>query len=180
MFVLHYDFDAYLDYSHAEIWCYYSHVDYLTTEEHTKLKEELASLDAKRPVISNRIGTARELGDLKENADYHAAKDDQAHNERKIKDLEKRLSEATVADTEHVPDDMVFLGAVVRLKNLKTDKEDAYMLVGESTGRFDLDYMEVTPNSELGKAMLKARVGETIGVDLPNGRTQFEVVAIEG
>ena len=85
-----------------------------------------------------------------------------------------------MADTTHVPDDMVFLGAVVRLKNLKTDREDAYMLVGESTGRFDLDYMEVTPNSELGKAMLKARVGETIGVDLPNGRTQFEVVAIEG
>ena len=155
-------------------------MDYLTNEEHTNLKEELESLIGRRSEISDRIGRARELGDLKENADYHAAKDDQGHNERKIKDLETRLAEVVVADTTHVPEDMVFLGAVVRLKNLKTEKEDSYMLVGETTGRFDLDYMEVTPNSELGKAMLKARVGETIGVDLPNGRTQFEVVAIGG
>lgn len=155
-------------------------MDYLTTEEHEKLKEELESLIGRRTEISDRIGRARELGDLKENADYHAAKDDQGHNERKIKDLENRLSEVIVADTTHVPDDMIFLGAIVRLKNLKTEKEDSYMLVGESSGRFDMDYMEVTQNSELGKAMLKARVGETIGVDLPNGRTQFEVVSIEG
>ncbi len=155
-------------------------MDYLTNDEHTKLKEELESLIGRRSEISDRIGRARELGDLKENADYHAAKDDQGHNERKIKDLESRLAEVVVADTTHVPEDMVFLGAIVRLKNLKTEKEDSYMLVGESTGRFDLDYMEVTPNSELGKAMLKSRVGETIGVDLPNGRTQFEVVAIGG
>lgn len=155
-------------------------MDYLTNEEHANLKEELELLIGRRSEISDRIGRARELGDLKENADYHAAKDDQGHNERKIKDLETRLAEVVVADTTHVPEDMVFLGAIVRLKNLKTAKEDSYMLVGESTGRFDLDYMEVTPNSELGKAMLKARVGETIGVDLPNGRTQFEVIAIGG
>ena len=155
-------------------------MDYLTNEEHTNLKKELESLIGRRSEISDRIGRARELGDLKENADYHAAKDDQGHNERKIKDLETRLAEVVVADTTHVPEDMVFLGVVVRLKNLKTEKEDSYMLVGESTGRLDLDYMEVTPNSELGKAMLKARVGETIGVDLPNGRTQFEVVVIGG
>ena len=154
-------------------------MDFLTEEEHKKLTEELESLIAERPVISNRIGTARELGDLKENADYHAAKDDQAHNERKIKDLEKRLSNATVADTEHVPDDMVFLGTVVRLKNLKTNKEDCYKLVGESSGRFDLDYMEVTTNSELGMAIFKTRVGETVGVELPTGRTKFEIISIE-
>ena len=154
-------------------------MNFLTEEEHKKLTEELESLIAERPVISNRIGTARELGDLKENADYHAAKDDQAHNERKIKDLEKRLSNTTVADTEHVPDDMVFLGTVVRLKNLNTNKEDCYKLVGESSGRFDLDYMEVTTNSELGMAIFKTRVGETVGVELPAGRTQFEVLSIE-
>ena len=154
-------------------------MDYLTTEEHVKLKEELETLIAQRPVISTRIGTARELGDLKENADYHAAKDDQAHNERKIKDLEKRLAEVTVADTEHVPEGVVFLGTVVRLKNLSNNKEDLYKLVGESTGRFDLDYLEVTPNSPLGEALFKARIGETVGVVLPAGRTQFEILSIE-
>lgn len=154
-------------------------MDYLTEAEHAKLTEELELLVAERPVISMRIGTARELGDLKENADYHAAKDEQAHNERKIKDLEKRLTEATVADTEHVPEDVVFLGSVVRLKNLSNNKEDLYKLVGESTGRFDLDYLEVTPNSPLGEALFKSRVGETVGVVLPAGRTQFEILAIE-
>ena len=115
---------------------------------------------------------------MKENADYHAAKDDQAHNERKIKDLEKRLAQATVADTEHVPDDVVFLGSIVRLKNCSSNKEDLYKLVGESTGRFDLDYLEVTPNSPLGEALFKSRIGETVGVVLPTGRTQFEILAI--
>ena len=154
-------------------------MDYLTSEEHTKLQDELEALIAERPVISTRIGTAREMGDLKENADYHAAKDDQAHNERKIKDLERRLAQVTVADTEHVPDDVVFLGSVVRLKNLSNNKEDLYKLVGETTGRFDLDYLEVTPNSPLGEALFKSRIGETVGVVLPAGRTQFEILAIE-
>ena len=154
-------------------------MDYLTEAEHTKLSDELAKLIPERLVISARIGTARELGDLKENADYHAAKDDQAHNERKIKDLEKRLSEATVANTEHVPDDMVFLGTVAKLKNLTNNKEDLYMLVGESSGRFDMDYLEVTTNSELGMAIFKARAGDVVGVNLPAGRTEFEIVSIE-
>ncbi len=154
-------------------------MDYLTEAEHAKLTKELENLIAERPVISTRIGTARELGDLKENADYHAAKDDQAHNERKIKDLEKRLADVTVADTEHVPDGVVFLGSVVRLKNLSNNKEDLYKLVGETTGRFDLDFLEVTPNSPLGEALFKSRVGETVGVILPAGRTQFEILAIE-
>ncbi|MGY8757218.1 MAG: GreA/GreB family elongation factor, partial [Phycisphaerales bacterium] len=125
------------------------------------------------------IGTARELGDLKENADYHAAKDDQAHNERKIKDIGKRLSTATVADTEHVPDGVVFLGTTVKLKNLTTEQEALYMLVGESSGQFDLGYMEVTTNSELGMSILKARVGDVVGVNLPAGRTEFEILSIE-
>jgi transcription elongation factor GreA len=154
-------------------------MDYLTEAEHAKLTKELESLIAERPVISTRIGTARELGDLKENADYHAAKDDQAHNERKIKDLEKRLAEVTVADTENVPEGVVFLGSIVRLKNLSNNKEDLYKLVGETTGRFDLDFLEVTPNSPLGEALFKSRVGETVGVILPAGRTQFEILAIE-
>ena len=154
-------------------------MDYLTLEEHKKLTEEIASLIAERTVISTRIGTARELGDLKENADYHAAKDDQAHNERKIKDIEKRLSRATVADTEHVPDGVVFLGTTVKLKNITTEQEGLYKIVGESSGQFDLGYMEVTTNSELGMSILKARVGDVVGVNLPAGRTEFEIVSIE-
>ena len=154
-------------------------MDFLTEAEHKKLNDELDALIALRPVISERIGTARALGDLKENADYHAAKEEQGHNERKIKDLEERLENSTVADTEHVPDDMVFLGTIATLKNLGTGKEDLYMLVGESSGRFDMDYLEVTSNSELGMAIFKARVGDVVGVNLPAGRTEFEIVSIQ-
>ena len=93
--------------------------------------------------------------------------------------LEKRLAQATVADTEHVPEGVVFLGTLVKLKNLTTEQEGLYMLVGESSGSFDLDYMEVTTNSELGMSILKARVGEVVGVNLPAGRTEFEIVSIE-
>ena len=143
-----------------------------------KLRNDLKECKAERPRLSLVIEEARELGDIKENAEYHAAKDDQGHNERKIKDLEERLKSAVVADDEHVPDDMVFFGATVRLRNVDTDAEDLYKLVGDMSGSFDLDYMEVTPNSALGQALLKARVGETLGVDLPRGRTRFEVLEI--
>ncbi|MBT7656777.1 MAG: GreA/GreB family elongation factor, partial [Phycisphaerae bacterium] len=81
--------------------------------------------------------------------------------------------------TEHVPDDMVFLGTIAKLKNLTNNKEDLYMLVGESSGRFDMDYLEVTTNSELGMAIFKARAGDVVGVNLPAGRTEFEIVSIE-
>ena len=153
-------------------------MDYLTADDHKRLTHELESLKAKRIELSDRIGRARELGDLKENADYHAAKDDQGHNERKIRDLEERLAFSTVTDDEHVPEDVVFFGATVQLRNIDTGKEDAYRLVGDMSGSFDLDYMEVTPNSAMGMALLKARIGETIGVDLPAGRTRFEVLRI--
>ena len=153
-------------------------MDYLTADDHKRLTDELESLKGKRVELSDRIGRARELGDLKENADYHAAKDDQGHNERKIRDLEERLAFATVTDDEHVPEDVVFFGATVQLRNIDTGKEDAYRLVGDMSGSFDLDYMEVTPNSAMGMALLKARIGETIGVDLPAGRTRFEVLRI--
>ena len=95
----------------------------MTEEENVRLKDELKLRVTRRSEISGRIARARELDDLRENADYHAAKDDQGHNERKIKDFEKRLAEVVVADTTHVPDDMVFLGAVVGLKTLKPKRK---------------------------------------------------------
>ena len=74
---------------------------------------------------------------------------------------------------------MVFIGAVVRLRNTKNDREELYKLVGEATGNFDADYIEVTPNSALGMALMKSRVGEEIRVDLPKGEKRFEIMALE-
>ncbi|MAE61100.1 MAG: transcription elongation factor GreA [Planctomycetaceae bacterium] len=153
-------------------------MDFLTGQEKTDLEAKLAELEAKRPEITKRIAEARALGDLKENAEYHAARDDQGLNEAAIRDLEKRLKEAKVVDHLDVPDDMVFLGATVKLRDVDDDDEDLYRLVGESSGTFDLEVIEVTTNSPMGEALMKARVGETVRVDLPKGIKRFEILEI--
>lgn len=153
-------------------------MEFLTAEEKQRLEQRLEELRAKRPVLSKRIAEARALGDLKENADYHAARDDQGLNEAEIRRLEERLKNAQVADNSHVPSDMVFLGAVVKLKDVERGSEDVYRLVGESTGRFDGDEIEVTVASPMGEALLKARVGDVVKVDLPRGTKRFEVLEI--
>ena len=154
-------------------------MNYMTAEDKARLEEELNRLVSLRKSLSDRIGRARELGDLKENAEYHAAKEDQGHNERKIKELEEKISSAIVADTDEVPDDMVFVGATVRLRDVDSGDEDLYRLVGDSSGAFSADYVEVTPTSPMGLALMKSRVGETVRVDLPRGEKRFEIVAIE-
>ena len=153
-------------------------MEFITGEEKKKLQAKLDELIAKRPMITARIAEARALGDLKENAEYHAARDDQGMNEAEIRRLEERLKNAKVADDVEVPEGMVFLGAVVKLRDLDDDSEDLYKLVGESTGNFDADEIEVTVSSPMGESLLKARVGEVIKVDLPRGTKRFEIVEL--
>lgn len=153
-------------------------MDYITADDKQKLQQELDQLKSQRKELSDRIGQARELGDLRENAEYHAAKEDQGMNERRIKELEERLSNAVVADTDSIPKDMVFIGAVVKLRDVATGDEEMYSLVGQSSGRFDMDYIEVTPTSPMGEALMKSRVGETVRVDLPRGEKRFEILEI--
>lgn len=154
-------------------------MEFITAEERVKLEGRIEELKARRPVLSKRIAEARALGDLKENADYHAAREDQGLNEAEIRRLEERLRTASVAgDKTEGPDDMVFLGAIVKLKDLSDDSEDLYKLVGEATGRFDFDEIEVTVSSPMGEALLKARVGEVVKVDLPRGIKRFEIIEI--
>ncbi len=156
-----------------------SMLDFVTREEKEKLSEKLKELLARRPQITQRIAEARALGDLKENAEYHAAREDQGMNEAEIRRLEDRLKKAQVADDVEKPDDMVFLGSVVKLRDTDDDSEDLYKLVGEATGRFDADEIEVTASSPMGEALMKSRVGETVKVELPRGTKRFEVVAIQ-
>ena len=143
-----------------------------------QMQEELRSLSKRRLEITDRIGRARELGDLKENGEYHAAREDQGMNEAKIRLLEERLVTAQVADDAEVPEDMVFLGATVELRDTENGDEDLYRLVGNATGDFSLDYIEVTTTSPMGIALMKSRVGETIRVDLPRGARRYEIIRI--
>lgn len=153
-------------------------MEFITKEEKAALQKKLDALLANRPVLAQRIKEARDQGDLKENADYHAARDDQGFEEAEIKRLEARLAGAQVADDVEKPDDMVFLGSVVKLRDTDDDTEDLYKLVGEASGNFDADEIEVTASSPLGAALMKARVGETVKADLPRGVKHFEVLGI--
>ncbi|MEM6507455.1 MAG: GreA/GreB family elongation factor, partial [Planctomycetota bacterium] len=98
--------------------------------------------------------------------------------EAEIRRLEERLASAQVADDVEKPDDMVFLGSVVKLRDTDDDTEDLYKLVGEASGNFDADEIEVTASSPLGEALMKSRVGETVKADLPRGTKHFEVLEI--
>lgn len=155
-----------------------TNMDYITPADKTRLQEQLKDCFRMRRVLSERIGVARALGDLKENGDYHAAKEDQGMNEAKIRQLESRLASAIVADSESMPIDMVFLGATVRLRDVESESEEMYKLVGETTGNFDAAYVEVTPTSPMGEALMKARVGEVVKVSLRRGERRFEIVEI--
>lgn len=153
-------------------------MDLLTADEKRGLEEKLEQLEAMRPVLSQRIAEARAKGDLSENADYHAAREDQGHNERRIRDVKERLASATVADSSVVPEGMVFLGSTVRLRDTSNDDEELYKLVGEAKVDFMQDYIEVSSNSPMGESLMKARVGETVRVDLPTGEKRYEILEI--
>ncbi len=153
-------------------------LQFITAQEKVKLTERLETLKGRRAELSRRIAEARRDGDLSENADYHAAREEQGLNEAEIRRLETRLSEAHVASDDAVPEDMVFMGSVVKLRDLDDNSEDLYKIVGEATGNFDADEIEVTASSPMGEALMKARVGETVKVDLPRGAKRFEIVEL--
>lgn len=153
-------------------------MDFITAQEKQELEARLADLHAKRLDLVNRIAEARAKGDLRENADYHAAREDHAFNDRLIREIEEKLRTARVADTSVIPDGMVFIGATVRLRDAETGDEDVYRLVGEAKVDVSLDCIEVSANSPMGMSLMKARVGEVIRVDLPRGPKQFEILEL--
>ena len=151
----------------------------ITQQEKVQLEEDLKSLIGRRPVISKAIAEAREKGDLKENADYHAARDEYALNESRIRNMEERLRNVMVVDTSSVPEDMVFLGSTVKLKDLNTDDVETVRIVGQ-VGKMDIDseIMEVSASSPLGEALMRARVGETVNVNVPRGTLKYKILEL--
>jgi transcription elongation factor GreA len=153
-------------------------MEFLTQPEKQRLEAQLSEAISKRKALSERIGVARELGDLSENAEYHAAREDQGLNEARIRHLEERLANSGVVDSESVPEDVVFIGTTVKLRDLASEQEECYRLVGETSDEFNDDFVEVTQNSPMGQALMRARVGEVVRVSLPRGDRRFEIVQI--
>lgn len=158
-------------------------MDYMTADEKARIKARLDELVANRPRITERIAEARALGDLKENSEYHSARELQGMEEAEIRRLEDRLSNAKVVNDDLAKDAQVaFLGSLVKIREVSENgpagKAEMVKLVGEFSDEPPEDYDEVTANSPMGSALMKARVGETVRVDAPRGVKRFEILEI--
>jgi transcription elongation factor GreA len=142
-----------------------------------KLKDELARLKEERPKISRDIGIAREHGDLRENAEYHAAKDRQGMIEARLKDIEDKLARAEVIDPTKLSGDRVRFGATVTLTNLDNDEESTYFIVGADEA--DINQGLISISAPLARALIGKNVGDEVVVQLPAGTRRYEIGAIE-
>ena len=143
-----------------------------------KLSQELKNLkETERPKVAKEIDIARAHGDLKENAEYHAAKEKQAFIEFKINELSKMLSNAEVIDPETLAHDKVSFGSTVTILNLNTDKESVYTIVG--TTESDPSKGFISFNSPLARGLIGKEEGEEVTINLPAGETDFEILKIE-
>jgi len=151
---------------------------YLSKDGFEKLKAELHELRAvKRPQIVAEIKRARELGDLSENAEYHAAKEAQTHIERKIAELEYKLTRAQVVNENTHGNETVALLSRVSLRDLEDGEEMTYMLV--SPAEADLVHDKISIQSPVGKALVGRRLGDKVTVETPGGAAQYEILKIE-
>ncbi len=144
---------------------------------HQKLKDELLHLErVERAEVVKAIEVARGHGDLKENAEYHAAKDRQGHIEGRILELKNKLSRAEVIDCSKVKTHRVVFGTVVGLLDLDTDEKIAYQLLGPEEA--DVKEGSISVLSPIGRSILGKEEGDDIMVKTPGGMREFEVISI--
>jgi transcription elongation factor GreA len=149
----------------------------ISREGYEKLRKELEVMKTtKRREIAEDIARARAFGDLKENAEYDAAKNSQAFNEKRISELEDRLTRAEILDDSKIPKDQVFIGATVTLKDAKTGEELSYSIVPHDEANFDENKLSV--NSPIAKGLLGLKVGETAEIRIPAGILKYKVLKI--
>ncbi len=141
------------------------------------LKDELVRLKEERPKISREIEVAREHGDLKENAEYHAAKERQGMVEARIKDIEAKLALAEVIDPSKLSGDKVRFGATVSLVNIESEEEVTYRIVGADEANIDEGTISIS--APLARALIGKEPGDEVRAQMPAGVRLFEVVSVE-
>jgi transcription elongation factor GreA len=149
----------------------------MTPQGAQKLREELNRLREERPKISRDIETAREHGDLSENAEYHAAKERQGMIEARIKDIEDKLSRAEIIDPSRLTGPRIRFGATVELLNIDTEEEVRYRIVGAEEA--DLNQGTISISAPLARALIGKEVGDEINVTLPAGHRKYEITNVE-
>lgn len=151
---------------------------YLTREGFEKLQGELEYLKTvRRRQLAKAVGEARSHGDISENAEYDAAKDAQGLNEKRVIELEDKLSRAQILDTKNMPKDEVLIGAIVTLKDLDTDEEFKYILVSEAEA--DYSQNRVSISSPVGKGLLGHKENEVVEIEIPAGMLKYKILKIE-
>ncbi len=152
-------------------------VSYYTPEGLKKLKDELAQLEQiERPRVSQEIADARDKGDLSENAEYHAAKEEQSLLETKIAKLKNVVANARIIDESQLDTSKVLIHSKVKIKNTANKMEFAYTLVADSES--DVRNGKLSVNSPIGKGLLGKQVGEVAEIKAPNGIMNFEILEI--
>lgn len=143
------------------------------------LKEELNQLKTvRRPEIVASIAEAREHGDLKENAEYHAAREEQGFCEGRIQEIEGKLGNAQIIDITKIPNKgKVIFGVTVTLLNIDTDEEVTYQIVGDDEA--DLKQNRISVNSPIARGLIGKEVDTEIEIKTPGGVVEYEVIAVE-
>jgi len=150
----------------------------MTVQGHAALEAELKHLKSvERPEIINAIAVARDHGDLKENAEYHAAKEKQGFIEGRIQELESKLSLSQVIDPTSMSGDVVRFGATVKIVNEDTDEESVYQIVGEDEANVKDGKISVT--SPFARAMITKEVGDAFEVIAPGGSKGYEILEVD-
>jgi transcription elongation factor GreA len=149
----------------------------ITPKGYEKLQQEISHLKhVMRPEIIAAIATAREFGDLSENAEYHAAKEKQSFNEGKIIELEDKMSRAEIIDYTKFSNDSVKFGATVKLLDDDTEEESTYQIIGEY--EMDITKKKISIQSPLAKALIGKSVGDIVEVSTPKGIKAYEILEI--
>ena len=149
----------------------------ITSDGKLKVEEELKSLKTiERPRIINAIAEARAHGDLSENAEYHAAKEAQGHNETRIMELEDLLSRAEVIDPSSLSGKDIKFGANVLLVDVDTDEEASYQIVGDIES--DFKKKKISISSPLAKALIGKTIGDEVEVNTPGGGKSYEIIKV--
>ncbi|MDF2178117.1 transcription elongation factor GreA [Aliiglaciecola sp. CAU 1673] len=151
----------------------------MTAKGAEMLRNELNELKSvKRPQIIQAIAEAREHGDLKENAEYHAAREQQGFCEGRIQDIEAKLSNAQIIDvTKMANNGKVIFGATVTLLNMESDKEITYRIVGDDEA--DIKSNLISVNSPIARGLIGKSQDDIVNIQTPSGSVEFEIVGVE-
>src|SRR5262245_58815092 len=149
----------------------------MTREGYEKLKADLDRMQNHDMIeVTKRIAAAREMGDLSENAEYHAAREDQGMLQARIDALKHKLGQAYFIDRSNLPSDTVVFGATVKVKDLDLDEEETFILVGP--GDEDYNNNKILTTSPIGQGLLGKKIGDTAEIAVPMGQVRFEVLEI--